>query len=54
MIKDDSGAHAVKTLGGCTLTVNMNGDKINLTDERATLQRLQSQAWDALPPCASV
>jgi uncharacterized surface protein with fasciclin (FAS1) repeats len=34
MIKDDKGAHAVKTLGGCTLTAKMSGDKITLTDEK--------------------
>ena len=34
MIKDDSGAHAVKTVGGCMLTAKMNGDKITLTDEK--------------------
>jgi uncharacterized surface protein with fasciclin (FAS1) repeats len=34
MIKDDKGAHKVKTVGGCTLTAKMNGDKITLTDEK--------------------
>jgi len=34
MIKDDKGAHPVKTLGGCTLTAKMDGDKITLTDEK--------------------
>lgn len=33
MIKDDGGKHAVKTLGGCTLTAQQDGDKITLTDE---------------------
>jgi uncharacterized surface protein with fasciclin (FAS1) repeats len=33
MIKDDGGAHPVKTVGGCTLTAKMDGDKITLTDE---------------------
>ncbi|MGI8526276.1 MAG: fasciclin domain-containing protein [Pseudolabrys sp.] len=34
MIKDDSGAHKVKTVGGCVLTAKMDGDKITLTDEK--------------------
>jgi uncharacterized surface protein with fasciclin (FAS1) repeats len=34
MIKDDKGAHPVKTVGGCMLTAKMNGDKITLTDEK--------------------
>jgi uncharacterized surface protein with fasciclin (FAS1) repeats len=34
MIKDDKGAHTVKTVGGCMLTAKMNGDKITLTDEK--------------------
>jgi uncharacterized surface protein with fasciclin (FAS1) repeats len=34
MIKDDKGAHPVKTVGGCTLTAKMSGDKITLTDEK--------------------
>ena len=34
MIKDDKGAHPVKTVGGCTLTAKMAGDKITLTDEK--------------------
>ncbi len=33
MIKDDGGAHAVNTVGGCTLQAKMDGDKITLTDE---------------------
>lgn len=33
MIKDDGGSHPVKTVGGCTLTAKMNGDRITLTDE---------------------
>ena len=37
MIKDDGGAHKVKTVGGCTLTVKMMGDKITLTDENGTV-----------------
>jgi uncharacterized surface protein with fasciclin (FAS1) repeats len=34
MIKDDGGAHKVKTVGGCTLTVKMAGDKIAIVDEK--------------------
>jgi uncharacterized surface protein with fasciclin (FAS1) repeats len=34
MIKDDGGAHKVKTVGGCTLTVKMAGDKIVIVDEK--------------------
>src|SRR6202790_177162 len=34
MIKDDGGAHKVKTVGGCTLTVKMQGDKIVIVDEK--------------------
>jgi uncharacterized surface protein with fasciclin (FAS1) repeats len=34
MIKDDGGAHKVKTVGGCTLTVKMAGDKIQIMDEK--------------------
>lgn len=34
MIADDGGAHPVETLGGCTLTAEMNGDMITLTDEQ--------------------
>jgi uncharacterized surface protein with fasciclin (FAS1) repeats len=32
MIKDDSGMHAVKTVGGCTFTAKLDGDKIVLVD----------------------
>ena len=34
MIKDDGGEHKVKTVGGCTLTVKMMGDKIQIVDEK--------------------
>lgn len=34
MIKDDGGEHKVKTVGGCTLTVKMQGDKIVIVDEK--------------------
>jgi uncharacterized surface protein with fasciclin (FAS1) repeats len=33
MIKDDGGAHPVKTVGGCMLQAKMDGEKITLTDE---------------------
>jgi uncharacterized surface protein with fasciclin (FAS1) repeats len=32
MIKDDGGSHPVKTVGGCTYTAKMKGDKIVLVD----------------------
>jgi uncharacterized surface protein with fasciclin (FAS1) repeats len=32
MIKDDAGMHPVKTVGGCTFTAKLNGDKIVLVD----------------------
>ena len=34
MIADDGGMHPVPTVGGCTLQARMDGDKIELTDER--------------------
>ena len=34
MVDDDSGVHAVPTIGGCTLMAEYNGDTITLTDER--------------------
>ncbi|MDO8878992.1 MAG: fasciclin domain-containing protein [Pseudolabrys sp.] len=34
MIKDDGGMHKVKTVGGCTITVKMNGDKLQIVDEK--------------------
>jgi uncharacterized surface protein with fasciclin (FAS1) repeats len=34
MIKDDGGAHKVKTVGGCMLTVKNEGGKITITDEK--------------------
>ena len=33
MIADDGGNYSVKTVGGCTLSAKMDGDKITLTDE---------------------
>jgi uncharacterized surface protein with fasciclin (FAS1) repeats len=32
MIKDDGGAHPVKTVGGCTFTAKMKGDKVVIED----------------------
>jgi uncharacterized surface protein with fasciclin (FAS1) repeats len=32
MIKDDSGMHPVKTVGGCVFTAKLSGDKIVLVD----------------------
>ena len=34
MIKDDGGEHKVKTVGGCVLTVKMNGSKLEIVDEK--------------------
>jgi uncharacterized surface protein with fasciclin (FAS1) repeats len=34
MIKDDGGAHNIKTVGGCVLAARLAGDKITLTDEK--------------------
>jgi uncharacterized surface protein with fasciclin (FAS1) repeats len=33
MVKDDGGAHKVKTVGGCELTLMLDGDKVTVTDE---------------------
>ncbi len=33
MVMDDGGAHKVKTVGGCELTLKADGDKITVTDE---------------------
>lgn len=33
MIADDGGAHEVTTVGGCVLTLKMDGDKLTVTDE---------------------
>lgn len=33
MVKDDGGAHKVKTVGGCELTLKADGDKVTVTDE---------------------
>jgi uncharacterized surface protein with fasciclin (FAS1) repeats len=33
MIDGDKGSHAIKTLGGCTLTATQEGETIKLTDE---------------------
>ncbi|MCP1198718.1 fasciclin domain-containing protein [Notoacmeibacter sp. MSK16QG-6] len=37
MIADDNGDHPVPTLGGCTLSAKMDGDKITLTDENGNV-----------------
>jgi uncharacterized surface protein with fasciclin (FAS1) repeats len=33
MVKDDGGAHKVKTVGGCELTLKLDGNKVTVTDE---------------------
>jgi len=40
MIKDDKGAHTVKTVGGCMFAAKMDGDKITLTDEKGDVATL--------------
>lgn len=37
MIKDDGGAHPVKTVGGCTFTAKMKGDKIVIEDGKGNV-----------------
>lgn len=32
MVKDDGGMHAVNTVGGCTFTAKMDGDKLAIVD----------------------
>ena len=34
MIKDDGGKHNVKTVEGGTITLQMAGDKLTITDEK--------------------
>jgi uncharacterized surface protein with fasciclin (FAS1) repeats len=33
MVKDGGGMHKVKTVGGCELTLKVDGDKVTVTDE---------------------
>ena len=33
MVKSDGGMHKVKTVGGCELTLKVDGDKVTITDE---------------------
>jgi uncharacterized surface protein with fasciclin (FAS1) repeats len=33
MVADDGGMHAITTVGGCTLTAKVEGDKVTITDE---------------------
>ena len=33
MVKSDGGMHKVKTVGGCELTLKVDGDKVTVTDE---------------------
>jgi uncharacterized surface protein with fasciclin (FAS1) repeats len=37
MVKDDGGAHKVKTVGGCELTLKDEGGKVTVTDENGTV-----------------
>jgi uncharacterized surface protein with fasciclin (FAS1) repeats len=34
MVKADGGSHKVKTVGGCELTLQLDGGKVNITDEK--------------------
>lgn len=37
MIKDDGGAHKVKTVGGCVLVVSEKAGKISIKDEKGNV-----------------
>jgi uncharacterized surface protein with fasciclin (FAS1) repeats len=37
MIADDGGSHPVKTVGGCTFTAKLNGDKITIVDGKGNV-----------------
>lgn len=37
MVKDDGGAHKVKTVGGCELTLKADGGKVTVTDENGNV-----------------
>ena len=37
MVKDDGGAHKVKTVGGCELTLKDDGGKVTVTDENGNV-----------------
>ncbi|TIP82963.1 MAG: fasciclin domain-containing protein [Mesorhizobium sp.] len=37
MVKDDGGAHKVKTVGGCELTLKTDGGKVTATDENGNV-----------------
>ncbi len=37
MIADDGGAHPVKTVGGCTFTARLKGDKITIVDGKGNV-----------------
>ena len=37
MVKDDGGAHKVKTVGGCELTLKSDGNKVTVTDENGNV-----------------
>ena len=40
MIADDKGEHKIKTVGGCTLTAKMVGDKIEVVDEKGDVAKV--------------
>ncbi|MEI4470132.1 fasciclin domain-containing protein [Frigidibacter sp. MR17.24] len=37
MIKDDGGAHEIKTVGGCAFTASMQGDKLMIEDGKGQM-----------------
>ena len=37
MVKDDGGAHKVKTVGGCELSLKADGGKVTVTDENGNV-----------------
>ncbi len=40
MMKDDGGAHMVKTVGGCMLKLSLKGSKVIITDETGATARV--------------
>ena len=40
MVKDDGGAHKVKTVGGCEITLSMDGPDLIITDENGGMSKV--------------
>ena len=61
MVKDDGGAHKVKTVGGCELTLKSDGGSVTVTgalgadsgDARAKLATFLQSLADQLPQSGS-